>query len=80
MLMPDLCRHIFQTGFGLALAAESGRRRGGAAFKATASVKPTESIKPIETVAPENQKPQITCRRVEILPPPTQQKSKGMRV
>jgi len=42
--------------------------------------KPAEFIKPTEQVTPTVQKSETTRRRIEISPPQTNQKSKGMRV
>jgi conjugative relaxase-like TrwC/TraI family protein len=43
-------------------------------------VKQTESIKPVESVMPTVKKSETNRRRMEIPPPQTQQKSKGMRI
>jgi hypothetical protein len=54
--------------------------RQDAAVGQSQAAKPAESINPTEPFRPTVQKSEITRRRVEISPRPTNQKSKGMRV
>ena len=54
--------------------------RQDAAVGQSQTEKTIESIKPTEPITPTVQKSEITRRRVEISPRPTNQKSKGMRV
>jgi hypothetical protein len=58
--------------------AEDFRQREAAAQ--SESRQQTESVKPVEPVMPTAKKSETTRRRLEIPPPQTQQKSKGMRV